>query len=278
MTTTLKWLAICLLLVFLTVYAFVTAPPPLAETTASKTIPIKRVLEILEYENDSVRALYTKSIVGTGKKQGIAFDEHWADEDIQAGLLPAQFLRETARFLEQTPVPLGLFLGSDNAINRANEFSGDQLQMFEKLKRDNQPIFQFDPSIKRYSYMFPDAAVAPACVNCHNNHVNSPKKDWKIGQIMGATTWIYPYKNVSIVTALQMVATLRKGFRTAYEKTLAEARQMTKPPVIGKHWPSEGRYLPTADIFMRELAKRVSARTLDSITKESLKGKNHEKS
>lgn len=279
MKTNFKWLAICLLLLYLAVYAFVTAPPPLQEMTANNNaLPVKHVLELLEHENDVARALYTRSIVGAGKKQGIDFDENWADADTQAGLLPAQFLRETARFLEQTPVPLGLFLGSDNAINTANGFNGEQLKMFEKLKRENQPVFQFDSSINRYSYMFPDVAMAEACVSCHNKHADSPKTDWKLNQIMGATTWTYPQQSVSVDAALHMVSTLRQGFRSAYELTLAEARQMKKPPMIGKRWPKEGRYLPSADVFMQELARRVSAETLEAITMESMKGKNHEKS
>lgn len=279
MTTSYKWIALCLLLLYLAIYAFVTAPPPLLEAaTNNSTVSIKRVLEILEHENDTVRTLYTKSIVGAGKKQGIAFDEDWADADTQAGLLPAQFLRETARFMEQDPLPLGLFLGSDNPINTANGFSGEQLIMFEQVKHHKQPKFQFDPSIKRYSYMFPDIAVTRACVSCHNEHDDTPKTDWKLNDIMGATTWTYPDQRISIDTALQIVLTLRQGFRTAYELTLTEAREMKKPPVIGKRWPNDGRFLPSADVFMQEFGRQVSATTLEAILLENTKGKTGEES
>ena len=55
---------------------------------------------------------------------------HWKDEDVQAGPLPALFLRETAARLEASPVPLGLFLGSDYPISPSNRFQGAQAEAF----------------------------------------------------------------------------------------------------------------------------------------------------
>ena len=47
----------------------------------------------MAFENDVTRTLFTKAIVGHGKKQGLAFDENWAQPDVHAGPLPALFLR-----------------------------------------------------------------------------------------------------------------------------------------------------------------------------------------
>ncbi len=33
--------------------------------------------------------------------------------------------------------------------------------------------------------VYPDKAVFPSCVNCHNGHKDSPKKDFKPGDVMG---------------------------------------------------------------------------------------------
>ena len=82
-------------MVILGIYLFASAPPPLqneAEVSASAHIPIDRVLETIAAENDAVRMLYTREIVGKGKTAGLAFDEFWRKEEIQAGPLPALFL------------------------------------------------------------------------------------------------------------------------------------------------------------------------------------------
>jgi hypothetical protein len=36
--------------------------------------------------------------------------------------------------------------------------------------------------------------VAPACVSCHNEHKDTPKKDFKIGQAMGGVVLRIPMK------------------------------------------------------------------------------------
>jgi len=36
-----------------------------------------------------------------------------------------------------------------------------------------------------FTAVYPDRAIAPACVTCHNQHPDSPKKDFKVGDIMG---------------------------------------------------------------------------------------------
>ena len=62
------------------------AIPDEAATTTEKTsdaaiFPISAVLEIVSKENDLARMLYTKAIVGPGKKQGLKFDENWRKDD-----------------------------------------------------------------------------------------------------------------------------------------------------------------------------------------------------
>jgi len=36
-----------------------------------------------------------------------------------------------------------------------------------------------------YTAVYPDVAVAKACVTCHNNHVDSPRDDFKLDDVMG---------------------------------------------------------------------------------------------
>jgi hypothetical protein len=37
-----------------------------------------------------------------------------------------------------------------------------------------------------FTSMYPDVAVSPACVSCHNAHESSPRHDFRVGDVMGA--------------------------------------------------------------------------------------------
>lgn len=42
--------------------------------------------------------------------------------------------------------------------------------------------------------MYPDKAVAKACISCHNDHKDSPRKDFKMGDVMGGVVLRLPVK------------------------------------------------------------------------------------
>jgi len=255
-----------LILLVVMVYLFVTAPTPLVEAShQDRLLSVKTIMEIANQENSAVRALYTTEIVAAGKKAGIKFDEHWKDEDVEAGPLPAQFLRETARYLERTPVRLGLYLGSDYPINNANHFEGMQLEMFLAMRRDRQPRFFRVADSGSYAYLFADIAIAKPCVECHNAHQQSPKTNWRLDDVMGATTWTYPTDTLSLVEAIQILDALRQGFRAAYSAYLKKMATLDNPPRIGTQWPREGYYLPSVEVFMAEIEQRVAVNTLNRL-------------
>jgi len=258
---------VALALAALVVYLFVQAPPPLPETTASKgrTIPIEKALAIVAAENDVARALYTREIVGAGKAAGMKFDERWRDPSVQAGPLPALFLREAAKSLQKGSVGVGLFLGSEFPISPANRFTGRQEEASQKIGKTQKPEFFYAEDTQLYTAMFPDYASTPDCVECHNHHPQSPKKDWTLDNMMGATTWTYPAKEVSYEELLKIVAAVHQSFRDAYDAYLAKVQSFERKPEIGEHWPREGYFLPSTEVFLAEFARRSSPQTLDRL-------------
>jgi adenylate cyclase len=258
-------LALALIAALAGVYLFVNAPQALPDAAVStgKKLSARDVLEMCAAENAVVRELYTKSIVEAGLKSGLKFDEKWRDVD--AGPLPALFLRETAKNLAKGATRLGLFLGSDAPINRANQFAGLQADAFQQMRRDRSARHFFMDDVKVNAAMFPDVAVTKGCVDCHNKHVDTPKRDWKVGDLMGATTWTLASSNLSLPETLETIASLRKSFRDAYGAYVDRAKKFSSPPEIGKKWPSEGYYLPDPDTFMEEAERRTSRTTLDRL-------------
>jgi adenylate cyclase len=248
------------------IYLFVSAPPPLPDEVASESrVPVRRMFELVAAENSVVRALYTKEIVGPGLAAGLAFDEDWRRADVEAGPLPALFLRSMAQLLERSPVPLSLFLGSDLPIRAENKFSGIQNANFVQVRATRAPVFFIDPSSTRYTAMFPDLASAQACVSCHNEHPDSPKIDWALDDVMGATTWLYPRAYLSTDELVEALRAVREAARATYRLYLDEAATFDVPPEVGDRWPRDGLFLPSEAVFMAEVARRASPLTLEGL-------------
>ena len=39
--------------------------------------------------------------------------------------------------------------------------------------------------VEYFTAVYADTAVAPVCVSCHNDHKDTPKRDFKLGDVMG---------------------------------------------------------------------------------------------
>jgi adenylate cyclase len=96
--------------------------------------------------------------------------------------------------------------------------------------------------------MFPDIVVTEACATCHNEHAKSPKTDWKLGDMMVATTWSYPKEKVSAPEALKIISAFRQSIALAYDAYLKKASGFKRVPEIGKRWPKDGLYLPSKQV------------------------------
>ncbi len=46
-----------------------------------------------------------------------------------------------------------------------------------------------------FTAVYADVAVAPVCTSCHNEHKDSPKRDFKLGDVMGGVVIRIPLEN-----------------------------------------------------------------------------------
>lgn len=244
------------------------ADPFAASTTSeANVISVEDAFRIIAHENEKTRTLYTKKIVGLGKKAGIGFHEDWEKGDVEAGPLPALFLRGTSNEIQKTNVPLGLYLGSDFPIVKANKFTGVQAAKFETIRKTAEPEFFYDEENQLYTAMFPDFAGAAPCVSCHNDHPNTAKSDWALGDIMGATTWTYPNDSLTMSETLAMIKVYREGVANTYESFLEEVRGFKEKdiPEISDKWSDEGYVVPSKDFFLEAVNEEVGADTFKEI-------------
>lgn len=161
------------------------------EAEVSKGIEPKLYTDSLFAVMNADRANYTKLIVQRLGPKGanvIKPDEHW--KDISNGaLLPAQMFRAGSEAVAKVTNEFTYSLQSLWPINSQNAPKTPMEQEGLQYIVDN-PGENFYGEEKLgdktyYTAVYPDVAVAEACTSCHNEHKDSPKSDFKIGDVMG---------------------------------------------------------------------------------------------
>ncbi len=177
------------------------------------------------------RAKYTQSIIAKLKKELPGFKPSRDWEGLQGGVpLPATFVQEVSAKINQGGVYSYDLLSRWN-INKdkglSSEFEDNAFSAL--LANKNEPYFRFmtykGKSVLRYAT--PDIAGATACVNCHNAHPDSAKRDFRLGDVMGVLIVSIPVpveiSEIGGVLGSGGAGDLRPYERTAqvFEKTLA---------------------------------------------------------
>jgi len=161
---------------------------------ADATVSVKAMADALHLVMDSDRSVYTKKIVNrlVKKEKVIKASEHF--EDDKALVLPAQMFRfgsELAmkRAEKLDDVDFSYTLQSIWPINKQNapktRAEKDGLKYVAVNKGKNYYTTEKLGGQNYFTAVYADTGVAPVCVSCHNKHPDTPKKDFKIGDVMG---------------------------------------------------------------------------------------------
>ena len=130
----------------------------------------------------SFRTVYTQGVVEQVKKAAITSKEEWTTDE-HAVMLPAQFIK--AAGFEIKEYELGLIGLTPIYKTNLPKTSAEE----EALRR-----FLADPSLQVLTFkdgpqvkgLVPDFATTQACADCHNAYPQSPKRDFRQGDLMGA--------------------------------------------------------------------------------------------
>jgi serine/threonine protein kinase len=70
----------------------------------------------------------------------------------------------------------------------------EQMALRELRKHPDSPVYRFEQLRDRPVLRYATARkmTLPSCVNCHNSHLESTKKDWKVGDVRGVLEIIRP--------------------------------------------------------------------------------------
>ena len=137
---------------------------------------------------ESDRRVYSQYIVDRLQSNNIVWaTEQWQKED--GLLLPAQFLLNASQLVAKRKFGVDFRLISQWPINPrnspANEFERKGLEIV-----DIHPVRPYTGQFKKgkkqyYQSVYPDFAVTKGCIACHNTHPESPKKDFRLKDVMG---------------------------------------------------------------------------------------------
>lgn len=147
------------------------------------------------------RTNYTKLIIkrlGPAGAGAIKPDEHW--KDIPNGaLLPAQMFRAGSEAVAEMTDDFTYSLQSIWPINSQNAPKTDmEKQGLEYIAANPGENFYGEETlggVTYYTAVYPDVAVSDACTSCHNEHKDSPKTDFKLGEVMGGVVIRVPLKS-----------------------------------------------------------------------------------
>lgn len=165
-----------------------------AKSKEDAKVSVKAMADALHMVMDSDRTVYTRKIVNrlAAKEKVIKASEHF--EDDKALALPAQMFRFGAEMVtekaEKNPeVNFSYSLQSLWPINKQNapktKAEKDGLKFVAENKGKNFYTEEKLGDTNYFTAVYADTAVAPVCVSCHNGHKDTPKSDFKIGDVMG---------------------------------------------------------------------------------------------
>jgi methyl-accepting chemotaxis protein len=151
------------------------------------------------------RKQYTKNIIVKLKKDGITnVHPNRNYTNLDGGIpLPATFVQEVSDTINKKGVYSYDLLSKWN-INKGKNLRTDfEKNAFDFLYQKEGEVFSRfmeHNGIFTLRYATPDVASAEACVKCHNAHEESPKKDFKLGEVMGILVVNIPIGTMSAKT------------------------------------------------------------------------------
>jgi hypothetical protein len=154
-----------------------------------KGIPLQQVADMLQSVMAADRTVYTTRVVNRlqNEEKVITADEHFVDK--KALPLPAQMFRFGAEKAAETNKTFSYSLLSLWPVNKQNAprtaAEKDGLKFVAENKGKNFYTEETLGGKKYFTAIYADPAVSPACVSCHNGHDESPRKDFKLGDVMG---------------------------------------------------------------------------------------------
>jgi len=156
----------------------------------------------------ALRAYYTEQVVGKVKAQTamkVSFDHEAAD----TLPLPATMIHDLSGIYDKNKVGISLRLYSaypfpNRSSRKIDTFGNDAIKAV--TAGPDNPFVRTEMVDGRESVRVAvaDKMATAACVTCHNTRPDSPKKDWKVGDVRGVLEVVIPIDNTLAANSAMM--------------------------------------------------------------------------
>jgi len=152
-------------------------------------IPPETVADYIHAVIEADRTFYTVHVVERFQKEGgtVAAENWRAQKNVLP--LPAQFLMESSDLAAKTGARVRYRLISLWPINPHNApYSESEKKGLEAVREHPERPATGTVTVGNQTYfqaIYADHAVSQACIGCHNAHPGSPKRDFKMRDVMG---------------------------------------------------------------------------------------------
>jgi hypothetical protein len=163
---------------------------------AAQGLTPQKMADALHAVMSADRTVYTRSVVNRlqNEEKVIKASEHWKDEKTLP--LPAQMFRMGAEMVAEKKAGFSYALLSKWPVNKQNsaktEVEKEGLDFVAANPGKNHYEEETLGDTRYFTAVYADTAVAAACVTCHNEHKDSPRRDFKLGDVMGAVVLRIP--------------------------------------------------------------------------------------
>ena len=140
---------------------------------------------------NEARTLYSSEAVDRiGEGHGIIITDNYTTQD-KAIPVPETYLIELGNRLSEQNPGMSVRLYSEYPFPKRRNDGGArdtfEREALQSLRQNpKQPFFRIEKFQGRTALRYAQADIlTPSCVNCHNTLPDSPKKDWKVGDVRG---------------------------------------------------------------------------------------------
>lgn len=151
-------------------------------TVATAAEPFEQTARYILEVVKAFRAAYVLHVVEHTKDSGTVSREDW-EKDAHFLPLPAQFVKQAASKVESFEIGL-ISLTPINPANRPR--TAAETDALIQLEKDRQRGFISFVDGDKFKAVSADLAIVRSCIDCHNHHPNSPRRNFQQWDVMGA--------------------------------------------------------------------------------------------
>ena len=128
--------------------------------------------------------------------------------------LPATLSMELAERMSSEEIKVNLYSKYPFPRRKGrviSEFEDRAWEHFTSNPDTDEPYIQYNSETNQLYYSIPDKMVHKSCVSCHNSHPETPKNDWKLGDVRGVISIVKPVRDEVIFESAIMKTYLLLG-------------------------------------------------------------------